>query len=99
MSYQITTFLDEAKEQEEKNPEAKLADEDKEKLEGLAKEASALKDKEDVTKEELEKVTKEIEETLNGFYQKYGGQWNSNAATDNPGEQVIEADEVIDADE
>lgn len=102
MSYQITKFLDEAKEQEEKNPEnkeAKLADEDKEKLEWLAKEALELKDKEDVTKDELEKVTTEIEETLNWFYQKYGGQWNSNAATDNPGEQVIEADEVIDADE
>ena len=98
MGYQITKFLDEAKEQEEKNPEAKLADEDKEKLEGLAKEAIELKDKEDVTKDELEKVTKEIEEALNGMYQKYGGSWNSNAATDNPEDNVIEADEVIDAD-
>ncbi len=97
MGYQITKFLDEAKEQEEKNPEAKLADEDKEKLEGLAKEAIDMKDKEDVTKDELEKVTKEIEEALNGMYQKYGGQWNSNAATDNPESDVIEADEVIDA--
>ena len=99
MGYQITKFLDEAKEQEEKNPEAKLADEDKEKLEWLAKEAIELKDKEDVTKDELEKVTKEIEETLNWLYQTYWGQRNSDAATDNPWDQVIEADEVIDADE
>ena len=100
MSYQITKFLDEAKEQEEKNPdnaEAKLSDEDKSDLEALAKEAAELKDKEDVTVEELEKVTKEIEEKLNAMYQKYWGQRNSNAATENPGDNVIEADEVIDA--
>ena len=100
MSYQITKFLDEAKEQAEKNPdnaEAQLSDDDKSSLEALAKEAVELKDKEDVTMEELEKVTKEIEEKLNEMYQKYWGQRNSNAATDNPGENVIEADEVIDA--
>ena len=36
----------------------------------------------------------EIESTLNALYQKYGGQWNSNAAAENPGEQIIEADET-----
>jgi len=36
---------------------------------------------------------KQIEETLNGMYQKYGGQRNSDAATENPGAEVIEADE------
>jgi len=74
MSYQITKFLDEAKEQAEKNPdnaEAQLSDDDKSSLEALAKEAVELKDKEDVTMEELEKVTKEIEEKLNEMYQKY----------------------------
>lgn len=41
----------------------------------------------------MEAVMKDIETTLNALYQKYGGQRNSNAATENPGEQVIEADE------
>lgn len=98
MWFQITKFLEDAKEQESKNPEAKLADEDKTKLEELAAQATELKAKDDATKEELEAVTSEIETTLNWLYQKYGGQRNSNAATDNPGDNVIEADEVIDAD-
>ena len=37
---------------------------------------------------------KEIEEKLNWMYKKYGGAWNSDAATENPGEHVIEADDV-----
>lgn len=97
MGYQITKFLDDAKEQEEKNPEAKLANEDKTKLEEFATRATEMKAKEDATKEEMESLTKEIEETLNELYKKYGWSWNSNAATDNPGEQVIEPEEVIDA--
>ena len=31
----------------------------------------------------------------NKMYEKYGGAWNSDAATGNPGEHVIEADDVV----
>jgi len=41
----------------------------------------------------MEKVMKDIEENLNAMYQKYGGSWNSDAKTENPGAEVIEADE------
>jgi hypothetical protein len=45
----------------------------------------------------METVMKEIEETMNDMYKKYWGAWNSDAKTENPGEHVIEADEVVDA--
>jgi len=57
-----------------------------------------LKDDDTASKEDMEAVMKDIETTLNALYQKYGGQWNSNAATENPGEQVIEADETTTSD-
>lgn len=46
----------------------------------------------------MEAVMKDIETSLNERYQKYGGNRNSDAATENPGEHVLEAD-VVDADE
>ncbi|USN55463.1 MAG: hypothetical protein H6765_02465 [Candidatus Peribacteria bacterium] len=42
----------------------------------------------------MEKVMSEIEGSLNDLYQKYGGKWNSDARTENPGEQVIEAEDT-----
>lgn len=93
MGYQIEKFLKEADEAAEKQPDAKLGDEEREKLEKLATEAKELKEKEDVTKDQLEKVMKEIETSLSELYKKYGGQWNSDARTENPGEQVIEAED------
>lgn len=94
MAYQTEKFLDEAKKQTETNPQAQLADEDRTKLEGFVTEAKALKDTPDASKEAMETLMKQIEETLNAMYQKYGGQRNSDAKTENPGEQVIEADDV-----
>ncbi len=93
MGYQIEKFLLEAKEHEEKDATKKLADEDKTKLEGFVTEVSRIKGDENSSKEDIEKVMKEIEETLTAMYQKYGGQWNSDAKTENPGAEVIEAEE------
>jgi molecular chaperone DnaK len=94
MSYQMEKFLDEATKQAETKPEAALAEEDKTKIESLIAEAKRLKDDSESTKEAMEACMKDIEDSLNGFYQKYGSNWDSNAATENPGENVIEADEV-----
>ncbi len=93
MWYQIEKFLRDAKEQEEKDASKKLADEDKTKLDGFVAEVNRLKANELSSKEDMEKVMKEIEETLTAMYQKYGGQWGSDAKTENPGAEVIEADE------
>lgn len=94
MGYQVEKFLDEAKKQTEQNPQSQLAEEDRTKLEGFVNEAKALKENPEATKEAMEALMKDIEETLNAMYQKYGGQRNSDARTENPGEQVIEADDI-----
>lgn len=98
MGYQVEKFLKEAKEQTEKNPQAALKPEDQTKLEWFVVEVEKLKNDDLASKEDMEKLMKEMEETLNQMYQTYGGSWNSDAATENPGEHVIEPDEVIDAD-
>lgn len=90
MAHQVEKFLEDADKNKEKAP---LADEDKEKMEGFVKASNDLKADGSSTKEQYEDLMKQIEETLNGMYQKYGGQRNSNAATENPGGEVIEADE------
>jgi molecular chaperone DnaK len=90
MAHQVEKFLEDAEKNKEKAP---LADEDKEKMEGFVKTATDLKADGSSTKEQYEDLMKQIEETLNGMYQKYGGQRNSDAATENPGAEVIEADE------
>jgi len=99
MGYQVEKFLTEAKEQVEKNPEAALKDEDEKKLQWFVDEVKRLKEDENASKEDMEAVMKDIEESLNKMYQTYGGAWNSDAATENPGEHVIEADDVIDAED
>jgi len=90
MAHQVEKFLEEAKTNEDKAP---LDADDKEKMEGFVKQAADLKADGASTKEQYEELMKQIEETLNGMYQKYGGQWNSDAATENPGQEVIEADD------
>jgi hypothetical protein len=90
MAHQVEKFLEEAEKNKEKTP---LSDEDKEKMEGFVKQATDLKADGASTKEQYEELMKQIEETLNGMYQKYGGAWNSDAATENPGAEVIEADD------
>ncbi len=92
MGYQVEKFLDEAKTHAEKDAAKALAEEDKTKLEGFVTEVKNLKAKEDVTKEEMEAVMKDIENSLTAMYQKYGGTRNSDAKTENPGENVIDAD-------
>lgn len=92
MGYQVEKFLDEAKTHAEKDAAKALAEEDKTKLEGFVTEVKNLKAKEDVTKEEMEAVMKDIEGSLTAMYQKYGGTRNSDAKTENPGENVIDAD-------
>jgi molecular chaperone DnaK len=100
MSYQIEKFLTDAEEKAKEKPEAKLAEEDADKLKELATKAHDLKTNDQADKEAMETLMKEIETTLNDLYKKYGGAWNSNAATENPGEHVIEAEPtVVDADE
>lgn len=100
MSYQIEKFLSEADEKAKDNPEAKLAEEDATKLKELADKANVLKEDQEASKEDMEALMKDIESSLNELYQKYGGAWNSNAATENPGEHVIDAEPtVVDADE
>lgn len=100
MGYQVEKFLDEAKEQVEKNPEAALKVEDEKKLQWFVEEVKRLKEDKNASKEDMEAVMKDIEESLNKMYETYGGAWNSDAATENPGEHVIEADEeVIDAED
>ncbi len=93
MGYQIEKFLADAKEQEEKDASKKLEEEDKTKLEGFIAEVARLKANDLSSKEDMEKVMKEIEENLTAMFQKYGGNWNSDAKTENPGAEVIEADE------
>jgi len=72
-----------------------LEDEDRTMLEGFVETGKSMKNDESATKEAMEGVMKEIEEKLNKMYEKYGGAWNSDAATENPGEHVIEADDVV----
>lgn len=90
MSHQVEKFLEEAKKNEDKAP---LAEEDKTKLEGYVQTAKDLKADGGSTKEQYEELMKSIEENLNAMYQKYGGSWQSDAATENPGAEIIEADE------
>ena len=90
MAHQVEKFLEEAEKNKDKTP---LEVEDKEKMEGFVKQAADLKADGGSTKEQYEELMKQIEETLNGMYQKYGGAWNSDAATENPGAEVIEADD------
>lgn len=65
-------------------------------------EARALKDKEDVTKEEIEKELERFQKEFAELYQKYNAQ--NNATNANP-EDMLDADapaadgQVIDADE
>lgn len=92
MGYQVEKFLDEARGHAEKDAAKALAEEDKTKLEGFVTEAKNLKEKAEVTKEEMEAVMKDIETNLTAMYQKYGGTWQSDAKTENPGENVIDAD-------
>lgn len=94
MTYQIEKFLTEAEEKKDQMP---LEEEDKTKLNGLMEEGKKLKADENAEKESMETVMKEIEETMDAMYEKYGGAWNSDAKTENPWEHVIEADEVVDA--
>jgi molecular chaperone DnaK len=100
MSYQIEKFLADAEEKAKDKPEAKIADEDATKLKELAEKANALKTNDQAEKTDMENLMKEIETTLNDLYKKYGWAWNSNAATENPGEHVIEAEPtVVDAED
>ena len=95
MGYQIDKFLTEAEEKKDKMP---LEDEDRAKLTEYSEKAKNMKDDEAKTKEDFDAVSKEIEEHMNTMYTKYGGSRNSDANTENPGDNVIEADEIIDAD-
>lgn len=94
MGYQIDKFLTEAEEKKDQMP---LEDEDRAKLTEYSEKAKNMKDDEAKTKEDFDTVSKEIEEHMNTMYTKYGGAWNSDANTENPGSDVIEADEIIDA--
>jgi len=91
MTYQTEKFLNEAEEKKDQMP---LEEADKTKLEGFAETGKALKADENASKDAMETLMKEIESTLEEMYKKYGGAWNSDAKTENPGEQVIEADDV-----
>ena len=86
----------------EKDNADKIPADEKEKMQGLMAEARALKDKEDVTKEEIEKELERFQKEFAELYQKYNAQ--NNATNANP-EDMLDADapaadgQVIDADE
>ncbi len=87
----------------EKDNADKIPAEEKEKMQGLMAEARALKDKEDVTKEEIETELERFQKEFSELYQKYAAQ--NNATNANP-EDMLDADgatpadgQVIDADE
>lgn len=86
----------------EKDNGDKIPADEKEKMQGLMAEARALKDKEDVTKEEIEKELERFQKEFSELYQKYNAQ--NNATNANP-EDMLDADapaadgQVIDADE
>lgn len=94
MGYQVEKFLREADEKAQANSEHALEDADKTKLQWFVDEVKRLKEDAAASKEDMEKVMSEIEGSLNDLYQKYGGKWNSDARTENPGEQVIEAEDT-----
>lgn len=90
----------------EKDNADKLPEDEKAKIQSLLTEARALKDKEDTTKEEIEKEMEIFHKEFYELYQKYNAQNNATAA--NP-EDMLDADwqagawaaegQVIDADE
>lgn len=88
----------------EKDNADKLPAEEKEKLTKMLTEAKALKDKEDATKEEIDKECAAFEKEFTEMYQKFGAQ--NNAANQPNPEDVIDPDvtkdnadgQVIDAD-
>ncbi len=90
----------------EKDNADKLPEDEKAKIQSLLTEARALKDKEDTTKEEIEKEMERFHKEFYELYQKYNAQ--NNATTANP-EDMLDADwqagawaaegQVIDADE
>lgn len=89
----------------EKDNADKLPAEEKEKLSKMLSEAKALKDKEDATKEEIDKECAAFEKEFTEMYQKFGAQ--NNAQNQPNPEDIIDPDvtkdnaggEVIDADE
>ncbi len=90
----------------EKDNADKLPEDEKAKIQSLLTEAKALKDKEDTTKEEIEKEMERFHKEFYELYQKYNAQNNATAA--NP-EDMLDAEgqagawsaegQVIDADE
>lgn len=65
--------------------EEKLSDEDKTKLKGMSTEMHTLKDKEDVTKEELETKFNEVQNEIMAIYQKVAPQqWEPSSWPQNP---------------
>ncbi|MBP6911360.1 molecular chaperone DnaK [Patescibacteria group bacterium] len=88
----------------EKDNADKLPAEEKEKLTKMLTEAKALKDKEDATKDEIDKECAAFEKEFTEMYQKFGAQ--NNAANQPNPEDVIDPEvgagapegEVIDAD-
>jgi len=90
----------------EKDNAEKLPAEEKEKLTKMMSEAKALKDKEDATKEELDKEAERFHKEFYELYQKFGAE--NNATNPNP-DDIIDPDvgagakpadgEVIDAEE
>lgn len=88
----------------EKDNAEKLPAEEKEKLQKMMSEAKTLKDKEDATKEEIDKEADRFHKEFYELYQKFGAQ--NNATNPNP-EDIIDPNtgvasgegQVIDADE
>lgn len=84
----------------------KLPDEAKEEINKLIAESKEVKDKEDVSKEEIDATMEKIQKEFQEFYQKYQEQLQANATAESTseGEQTDEAssedkpEEVIDAD-
>lgn len=88
----------------EKDNADKIPAEEKEKITALMNEAKALKEKSDVTKEEIDKEMERFHKEFYELYQKYNAQ--NTAANPNPDEIIEdtgatppESGKVIDADE
>jgi molecular chaperone DnaK len=88
----------------EKDNADKIPAEEKEKITALMNEAKALKEKPDVTKEEIDKEMERFHKEFYELYQKYNAE--NTAANPNPDEIIEdagatspEAGKVIDADE
>ena len=92
LAYQIETTMDEQKD--------KIPAEEKDTIAKLIADAKALKDKEDVTKEEIDAEIERIEKEFQTLAQKY--QATPSSETPNPNEEIqndtVEG-EVIDADQ